>query len=107
MILSIMNKNKILNLLGLANKAGKIISGDEKVTKSLKDIFLVFVASDVSLRTKDKYEKKCFYYNVRCDFSFTSNELEKALGKSRKIIGISDKGFALAFEKLRGEMDES
>jgi len=102
-----MNKNKIINLLGLANKAGKLISGDEAVTKDLKNIFLLFVASDVSVRTKDKYEKKCFYYNVTCDFSFSSSELEKAVGRSRKIIGVKDKGFALAFEKLRGEEDES
>lgn len=102
-----MNKIKILNLLGLANKAGKIITGDEAVTKDLKNVNILFVAKDSSLKTIDKYERKCFFYDVICDLNFSSDELEKAIGKSRKIIGVKDKGFAEAFEKLRGEENES
>ena len=61
-----MNKNKILSLLGLATKAGKVVSGEfatEKAVKSGKGL-LVVVAEDASDNTKKKFSNMYHFYEV-------------------------------------------
>lgn len=94
--------NKILSLLGLAKKAGKVIVGTDAVISKLQDnnLSLIFVAKDSSLATMDKLEKKAFYYNVKIIKSFTSDELSFAIGSNNnKVLGIADGGFAKAMLK--------
>lgn len=94
--------NKILSLLGLAKKAGKVIVGTDAVISKLQgnDLHLIFVANDASIATIDKIEKKAFYYNVEIIKSFTSDELSDAIGSNNnKVLGIADNGFANAFLK--------
>lgn len=95
-------KQKILNLLGLAQKAGYIVSGEENVEVALrsKNCKIVFIANDASENTKDKFTKKCYFYQVECNLDFSSVELSKALGKPRKIVGLIDQGFYVALERL-------
>ena len=52
------NNNKVLSLLGLATKAGKIASGEFSTEKSVKSGkgFLVLVAADASENTKRNWE---------------------------------------------------
>jgi ribosomal protein L7Ae-like RNA K-turn-binding protein len=91
--------NKVLSLLGLAKRAGKVIVGTDAVISKLQvnDLHLIFIAKDSSLATIDKIEKKAFYYNVRIIKSFTSDEISNAIGSNNnKVIGISDSGFAKA-----------
>ena len=91
--------NKVLSLLGLAKRAGKVIVGTDAVISKLQvnDLHLIFIAKDSSLATIDKIEKKAFYYNVRIIKSFTSDEISKAIGSNNnKVLGISDPGFAKA-----------
>ena len=91
--------NKVLSLLGLAKRAGKVIVGTDAVISKLQvnDLHLIFIAKDSSLATIDKIEKKAFYYNVRIIKSFTSDEISNAIGSNNnKVIGISDLGFAKA-----------
>ncbi|BAL61920.1 ribosomal protein L7A family [Melissococcus plutonius DAT561] len=49
-----MNDQKILNLLGLATKAGKIVTGEELTIKDIRNqkTALVFIAKDASKNTK-------------------------------------------------------
>ena len=56
--------NKILSLLGLAKKAGKVIVGTDAVISKLQgnDLHLIFVANDASIATIDKVEKKAFLF---------------------------------------------
>ena len=98
-------KTRVLNMLGIASKAGAIVSGEESVISGLqnKKVKLVFVASDSSMATLDKFEKKCFFYQVECYKDYSSSELSKAIGKERKIVGICDLGFASAIKKLMEE----
>jgi ribosomal protein L7Ae-like RNA K-turn-binding protein len=51
------NKDKFLNLLGLATKAGKLISGDETTLKGVRSgkPKLVIVATDASEATIKKF----------------------------------------------------
>ena len=50
------NKQKTLNLLGLAQKAGKLATGFDavKISLSKNQAKLIFIGSDVSQNTKDK-----------------------------------------------------
>ena len=95
-------RKKVLNLIGLAQRAGFIVTGEDNVTNALQKqkIKTVFVASDASENTIDKFVKKCYFYNVKCNLDFTSEEINGALGKPRKIIGVTDEGFSDALEKL-------
>lgn len=54
-----MNKDKINSLLGFAQKAGKVISGENTIFNYLKKpkikIYLTLIATDTSRDNKDKY----------------------------------------------------
>lgn len=93
--------NKILQLLGLIKKANKLITGEEFVVKGIKDkkVFFVFLATDAGVNTTKKIKNKTNYYNVPLSTCFTSEELSKAIGKTRKVIGITDRGFASSIIK--------
>ncbi|HKM29379.1 MAG TPA: ribosomal L7Ae/L30e/S12e/Gadd45 family protein [Bacilli bacterium] len=106
------NDERALNLLGLAFRARKVVTGEENVIKLLQTqkAKIVFVASDASDRTTDNFKRKCFFYNVDVDFSFDTENLTKALGKTLvKILAITDQGFYESLKKLleRGDTYES
>lgn len=104
-------KTKVLNLLGLAYRARKVIRGEENVVKSMQlgKIRMVFVASDSSKRTIDKFSKKCFFYNVPVVFDYSTDELSNAIGRPMcKILAITDQGFYEALKNIinRGGQNE-
>lgn len=94
-----MNKNKILSLLGLAMKAGKIASGEfstEKAVKTGKG-FLVIVAEDASDNTKKKFSNMCGFYEVPMYCIGTKEELGRTIGKEfRASLAILDENFTKA-----------
>jgi ribosomal protein L7Ae-like RNA K-turn-binding protein len=59
--------NKIFNGLGLAMRAGKLISGDEAVLKSVRagEAVLVVMAVDASDNMRKKYQDKCSSFSVK------------------------------------------
>lgn len=100
--------NKILNLLGIARRAGKLVMGTDSLLNTLpsRKIKLIFLASDVSDSTYDKIDRKAYYYQVPVVNIFSTEELSQALGVSSiKIIGIIDEGFTKSIlkELERGE----
>ncbi len=99
------NKDKFLNLLGLATKAGKLVSGDETTLKAIKaqKVNLVIVATDASEATIKKFNDKCSYYETSILVTCTKAELSHAIGKSRAIIGVSDNGFSRKMRELMKE----
>jgi len=99
-------EDKVLNLLGLALKAGFIASGEDNVIIEIrkKKAKIVFVGNDSSLRTIDNFKRKCYFYKVECNLRYSSEELSKAIGKSRNIVALTDQGFYKSLEKyLRGK----
>ena len=98
---------KILNYLGIARRAGFLISGTDAVIASLeKKAKLVIVATDASDATKDKISRKCFYYKVNILQEFNTEELAIAVGQNNpKILAITDEGIANQIKKIieRGE----
>ena len=97
-----MNK-KYLNLLGLANVAKGIVSG-ETLIKSIaaNETKLVVIANDAN--TKKKITDKCHFYHV--DYFIVDENIEtisKAVGKNNRVaLGIINQGFAKKIKELIG-----
>lgn len=97
-------QDKQLNLLGMAVRAGRLITGEELTVKAIQrnEAKLVVVASDASDNTREKLTNKCKYYNVPLDIAFTADDISAAIGKSRSICAFTDKGFAKSYLNLKG-----
>ncbi|MDN6626085.1 MAG: YlxQ-related RNA-binding protein [Pisciglobus halotolerans] len=98
-----MNSNtKILNLLGLAFKAGKCATGEELTLKKVRsqEASIVFIAADASENTKKKISDKCHYYDIPYSERFTQAELSQAIGRKRTVVSIIDNGFAKKIREL-------
>ena len=104
-----MTREKKLNLLGLAMRASALISGDEIVEKAAKSqrVHLVICASDASIKTIERYRMICERENVPFNNEFTKYDLSHAIGKSRTVLGIENKGFANKFLSYDMESEES
>ncbi|MGN0514736.1 MAG: L7Ae/L30e/S12e/Gadd45 family ribosomal protein [Lachnospiraceae bacterium] len=97
-----MNLNRVLSLISLAQKAGKIASGEFSTEKSVKEIksFLVIVADDASDNTKKKFSNMCEYYNVPVYFLADKETLGHYIGKEfRASLSVNDEGFAKSIRK--------
>jgi len=80
-------------LIGLMYKAKKVLLG-ESVLEDFSKVKYLIIASDISEKSKERYLKKCHFYNIdyldRYDTSYLSNALGK---KNVKVIGLIDEGF--------------
>ena len=121
------SKDKLLGLLGIALKAGKLTVGTEQVCDSVrrnghaerfgdygpeetnkkskihKKCGCVITASDASANTVKRILNSCNYYNVNFyRGTVTSSELSDRLGKNGNIsaVAVFDKGFVNAIQKL-------
>ena len=92
-----MKKKKIESYLGLARRAGKIVSGYQTCVHTISrgTIRLIIAASDTSDNTKKKFEHLCSRYGVDFCVYGTTDELSLLTGfKGRGIYGITDRNFA-------------
>lgn len=88
---------KALSLLGLAQAAGKVVSGDVATYEAFrqKRVKLLIIAGDASSRTKKRFIAAAKDEAVPYLELATMAELGKAIGKpDRAVIGIVDAGFA-------------
>ena len=91
------NMQKIHSLLGIAMRAGKLVSGEDGTMIDLKKgkLNLVIVAEDASNNTKKLFKDKSSFRHVNCIELSTKSDLGISIGKdSRPVIGIKDIGFA-------------
>ena len=96
------NNNKVLSLLGLATKTGKVASGEFSTEKSVKTGkgFLVLVADDASQNTRKKFQNMCDFYEVPIYFIANKEELGRFCGKEfRASLAVQDENFAKAMLK--------
>ena len=93
-----MSEEKVITMLGFANKAGKLAIGRSAVqaTNFKNKLYAVLVATDASEKIEaivQDVQKETF----RC---CTKNELGQILGRTEvAIIGILDQGFAKSIRK--------
>ena len=98
---------KELSLLGLAAKAGKIVSGEFATENAVKagKAFLVLTAEDASDNTKKNFRNMCEYYRVPFYLYDTKEGLGHAMGKEmRASLAVTDDGFA---KSLIGHLEEA
>ena len=88
--------NNSLNMLGMATKAGKTVSGEFATQKAIKEgkAKLVIVAEDASDNTKKMFTDKCTYYNIPIFVKGTMDELGRMTGhEKRASVAVTDNGF--------------
>ena len=95
-----MNEDKILNLLGLAQRAGKVISGDFIVEKAIKKPKLVLLAGDCAANNEKKYTQLAETHQIPLHSIANKEALGTAIGKEvRVVVAVLDDGFAKAILK--------
>ncbi|MDT8950131.1 YlxQ-related RNA-binding protein [Lacticaseibacillus paracasei] len=97
-----MQKQDVLNLLGLARRASRLVTGDNLVLGAIRsrEAKLVYVANDASANTRKKFSDKSSYYEVPLVTEFSKMELSQAIGSDRSIIAVVDAGFAKKMQQL-------
>lgn len=99
-------KDKALSYLGLAMRAGKVITGEELVLKAVRsaEAKLVLLAEDASDNTQKKFRDKCGTYNIPLVIEFSRDSLGASIGKDGRVaLAITDKGFAEVISKQFGD----
>lgn len=99
-------EQKYLNMLGLATKAGKVVSGEFSTEKAIKtgEACLVLVAEDASNNTKKMFTDKCSFYEVPIYICCEKEMLGHAIGKaSRASVAVTESGFANQIAKYFAE----
>ncbi|MBR1599594.1 MAG: ribosomal L7Ae/L30e/S12e/Gadd45 family protein [Lachnospiraceae bacterium] len=97
-----MKQNKALSMLGIATKAGKVVTGEFSTEKAVKEgrAFLVVVAENASDNTKKKFQNMCNYYQTSICFFSDKVSLGNACGKEfRASLALVDEGLAKAVKK--------
>lgn len=106
-----MNENRVLSLLGLAQKAGKIVSGETAVQNAVRSgkVKLIIVASDASENSRKMYSDMSKYYGISLHEGLLKEQMGVAIGKMhRTAIAVTDDGFGRMLtkaldEKITGE----
>ena len=96
------SKQKVLNMIGLATRAGKVKSGEFSTEKAVKSgqASLVIVSRDASENTKKMFRNMCTYYKVPYYEFGGREELGAAMGKQMRVsLAVTDPGFSSAIVK--------
>ena len=100
------NTEKLVGLLGLAARAGKLVYGTPMVCDALKDkkkIYYVFRAQGCSDNTHKRIGDRCKYYGVELiDVELDICEFARRLGKSGELaaVALTDASFAQGIKKV-------
>jgi ribosomal protein L7Ae-like RNA K-turn-binding protein len=95
-------------MIGLASKAGKLVSGEDAVRNSIRSgkVKLTILAEDASDNTKKRFTNSAAFYNIALVTWGLKEDIGKSIGKSqRSVIGITDENFSKSIrEKLEAEV---
>lgn len=90
-------------MLGLASKAGKLVSGEEVVRNSIRQgkVKLLIISEDASDNTKKRFINTADFYKVTTYFWGSKEQLGSSIGKSdRSVVGITDDNFTKSVASL-------
>ena len=96
------NKDRVLSMLGLATRAGNVVSGGFATEEAVKrrKAYLVIIAEDASDNTRNKFNNMCEFHKVPCEYYSYKEMLGHAIGKEeRSCLAVTDKGFANSIRK--------
>lgn len=91
--------DKVLGMLGMAKKAGKVITGAELCEKAVRDgkAKLVIIAEDISENGKKAIVDCCRHYRVEYIQYSDKEKIGQFTGASqRAVAAVTDSGFAHA-----------
>lgn len=94
---------KVAQMLGLAMRARKIVTGEGMVLQAVRSnqAKLVLLAADASVNTNKKVTDKCHHYQVPCYTVANRYGLGKAIGKEARVtIAVTDGKFAESIRHL-------
>ena len=94
--------DSLLQMLGIAKKAGKVTTGEflcEKAIKSGESV-LVIISEDISKNSKKTVTNLCVHYGVQY-IEYANMELlgKYTGGQDRAVVSVNDEGFAAAILK--------
>lgn len=93
-----MNTDKVLGMIGLAKRAGKVVSGEFLCEKAIKEraAKLVVIACDTSDGGKKSIRDACNYYKIRYIEYGDKESLGKFTGGGgqRAALAVTDRRFA-------------
>ena len=95
-------RNKVLSMIGIASKSGKVVSGEFATEKAVKTgrAFLVIVSEEASENTTKMFSNMTEFYEVPMYRFGTKEELGRFTGKEfRASLAIVDENLAKAVEK--------
>lgn len=101
------HEQAIFNLLGLAARARKVVTGEEQVIKEVRGqkAKLVILSMDASKNTQKKMQDKCKFFNVELHEFATRDILGHAIGREARVsVAITDSGFAKKLSELLNEI---
>ncbi len=100
--------NKILGLIGLCKKAGKVVAGAQLCEKEIRAgrSELIIVSEDISDVGRKAITDICTHYKKNFILCCTMGELGKAVGAAgdRCVVSVNDKGFSEAILKKYAEL---
>ena len=100
--------NKIYSFLGLATRAGKVLSGEETCERAIRSgkAYLVIVSEDASENTKKKFRDMCTYRKVQLRVFGQKEFLGRYTGKEiRAVVVITEEGFGKRLIELMNGTD--
>ena len=96
-------KNRVLGLIGLSAKAGKVEYGADAVEECIKKgkAKLVIVSEDAADRTKENFEFLSKQQKIKFAIFANKEELSKTIGKNNKaVLAIKDKNLSNEIYKI-------
>ena len=98
-----MTNNKILGMLGISAKAGKVVSGTDSCIDAMSKnkVKLLIVSEEASDKTKKNFKYYSDKYSVTMVVLGEIEELSKSIGKKNKaIIGICDTNLSKSIKQI-------
>jgi len=106
------NNEKLYQLLGLAQRAGKVVSGANCIgSSSTEKLRCILISSDISDNARRRFEGISKRAGIPLYVVGDRETLGRAIGKGqRTVVGITDTGFGKAIEAIisgeRGKVNE-
>ena len=101
--MSPVDRQRLKQLLGLAQAAGKVVSADPEVEGALykNKVRLLILAEDATDRVRKKYRQEAEINEVTLITALNRDDIGQALGKSpRGIVAVLDNGFKKSVLKI-------
>lgn len=93
---------RVLSMLSISRKAGKVVDGREAVEKGMEKgkIILLLLAQDLSAGSMKQITEKCLRRGIKYYICLSKDEIGDFLGKGERVaVGITDKSFSALMEK--------